>query len=69
MDAYITPQAKFTDTEGNALTAYADNRGEPFRKGVTLAFDTPDSMTARIFLETSEALRLAAAIQQLATQK
>lgn len=50
---------KFRGEDGSSMTARYDNRGEPFRQGVTLSLDEADDRyVASVFIEDREAKEL-----------
>lgn len=49
---------EFCSEDGDKLVARYDNRGEPYREGVTLAFTPSDGYGPAVFLNDHEARRL-----------
>lgn len=56
----VMPQksVSFRAEDGACLRIRFDNRGEPYREGVTLDFDHPEEFGPTLFLDPDEALRL-----------
>jgi hypothetical protein len=56
----------FDGEEGEQIVVSYDNRGEPYRQGITLALHEPDKpWRSCVFLEKHEAQGLAAIIEKL----
>lgn len=56
----------FTAEEGDQLVVSYDNRGEPYRQGISVALHEPDKpWRSYVFLEKAEAEKLRDMIDQL----
>ena len=60
----------FTAEEGDQLVVAYDNRGDPYREGISLSLHEPDkAWRSHVFLNKQEALRLHDLIQVLFPRK